>query len=133
MPARHYAPAENAVNLFESVFKSILVPLPKDFPIAYWCRLVDKTKLVVNMVHPCRQTPRLSTWAACEGEFHFNATLIPQLGFQILMCQKPARRNAFASNLKKVWYLGPCTYHYRTFRGLLPSTRGKRMSDLVKV
>ena len=30
-----------------------------------------------------------------------------------------------------MWYLGPCFKHYRTFRGIVPSTGGERLSDTV--
>ena len=67
-----------------------------------------------------------------EGELHFDATPIAPPGSEMLMHQKPARRSSFGLNAKKAWYLGPCFKHYRTFRGILPSTGGERLSDTVK-
>ena len=38
-PDRHCQPAEKAVQPYKATFKYILAYLPKQFPIAYWCRL----------------------------------------------------------------------------------------------
>ena len=50
----------------------------------------------------------------------------------MLMHEKPNRRRTWGLNAKKAWYLGPCFQHYRTFRGILPSTGGERISDTVR-
>ena len=131
-PDRHCHPAEKAVQTYKATFKSVIASLPKNFPIAYWCHLLPQTDLSVNIVRPNRQNPLLSAWAAMEGEFHFDATPIAPPGSEMLMHQKPARRNIFGLNVKKAWYLGPCLNHYRTFRGILPSTGGERLSDTVR-
>ena len=39
-PDRHYHPAEKAVQTYKAMFKSIVASLSKQFPIAYWCRLL---------------------------------------------------------------------------------------------
>ena len=50
----------------------------------------------------------------------------------MLMQVKPGERASWAFNAKKAWYVGPCLNHYRSFRGVLPSTKGERISDSVK-
>ena len=35
-------------------------------------------------------------------------------------------------NAKPAFYVGPCLKHWRTFRGVIPSTGGERTSDTVK-
>ena len=67
-----------------------------------------------------------------EGEFHFDATPIAPPGSEMLMHEKPNRRRTWGFNAKKAWYLGPCFQHYRSCRGILPSTGGERISDTVK-
>ena len=125
-------PAERGIQTWKSCGKSILASLPPKFPIAYWCRLTPQIDFCVNIVRKCRQNPLLSAWAAMEGEFHFDATPIAPPGSEMLMHEKPNRRRTWGFNAKKAWYLGPCFQHYRSFRGILPSTGGERISDTVK-
>ena len=131
-PDRHCPPAEKAVQTYKCAFKSTLASLPTNFPLALWCRLLPQIDLSVNIVRPNRLNPKLSAWAAMEGDFHFDKTPIAPPGSEMVIHEKPSRRSTFGSNAKKAWYLGPCLDHYRTFKGLLPSTGGERMSDTVK-
>ena len=121
-PGRHCAPAEKAVQTYKSCFKSTTASLPPDFPISYWCRLLPQIDLSVNIVRPCRQNPKLSAWAAMEGEFHFDSRPITSLGTAVLIYKHPGNRTTFGHNTKKSWYIGPCLNHYRTFKTILPST-----------
>ena len=50
----------------------------------------------------------------------------------MLMQVKPDDRLTFGLNAKKAWYTGPALRHYQAFRGVLPSTKGERISDTVK-
>ena len=131
-PDRHCALAEKAVQTYNSCVKSTTASLPPDFPIAYWCRLIPQIYLSVNIVRPCQQNIKLSAWAAMEGDFHFESTRIAPQGSSMLMHEKPSRRQTYAHNAKKELYLGPCLNHFFTYRGILPSTGGERMSDTVR-
>ena len=75
-PGSHCKPAERAVQTYKCCFKSMMASLPAAFPIAYWCRLLEQCDLAANSVRPHHQNPRLSAWAAMEGEFFFEATPI---------------------------------------------------------
>ena len=132
-PDMHRAnPAERAIQTWKAVMKSVLASLPPLFPIANWCRLCEHVDFCVNIVRKCRQNPRLSAWAAMEGEYHYDATPIAPPGSEMLLHEKPNRRRSWGFNAKKAWYLGPCFNHYRSFRGILPSTGAERVSDTVK-
>ena len=50
----------------------------------------------------------------------------------MLMHAKPENRSSFGFNAKKAYYIEPAFKHCRTFKGLVPSTGGKRLSDSVK-
>ena len=67
-----------------------------------------------------------------EGKFHFDATPIAPPGSKMYMHDKPGKRRTFGMNAMPAWYLGPCFKHYRTFRGIVPSTGGERLSDTVR-
>ena len=125
-------PAERAIQTWKSCMKSTLASLPPKFPIGYWCRLLDQVDFSVNIVRPCRMNPLLSAWAAMEGEYHFDATPIAPPGSEMLMHEKPNRRRTFGYNAKKAFYTGPCFKHYRSFKGILPSTGAERISDTVR-
>ena len=122
-------PAERAIQTWKSCNKSSLASIPTDFPLALWCRMCAQVDLSVNIVRKCRQKPRLSAWSAMNGEYHFDAHPIAPPGTQMMMHQKPGLRRTWGFNAKKAWYLGPCFQHYRSVRGLLPSTGGERISD----
>ena len=132
-PGRHCAPAEKAVQTYKSCFKSVTASLPSTFPVSYWCHLLEQGDLAVNIVRPCRQNPKLSAWAATEGEFHFGSTPIAPPGTEMLMYVRPENRKSFGHNANKAWYVGPCMKHYRTFKGIVPSTGKVRMTDTVKM
>ena len=103
-PDRHCHQAEKAVQTYKAMFKSGLASLPKQFPIAYWFRLLDQTDISVNIVRPSRQNSLLLAGAAMEGELHFDATPLAPPGSEMMMHQKPARRSRFGPNAKR---LGP--------------------------
>ena len=50
----------------------------------------------------------------------------------MLMQVKPGERASWQHNAKQAWYVGPCLKHYRSFKGVLPSTKGERISDSVR-
>ena len=81
--------------------KSMIASLPSDFPIAYWCCLLEQCDLSVDIVCPFRQNPKLSAWAAMEGDFHFGLTPIAPPGSAMLMQLKPDARKTFGLNAKK--------------------------------
>ena len=125
-------PAERAIQTWKSCKKSSLASVPNDFPMALWCRMCDQVDLSVNIIRKCRQNPLLSAWAAMNGEYHFEANPIAPPGTQMMMHEKPGRRRTWGFNAKKAWYLGPCFKHYRSVRGILPSTGGERISDTYR-
>ena len=101
LPLRHYRPTEKAVQTYKACFKSTTALLPSEFPISLWCRLTDQVDFAVNTVRPCRQNPRLSAWAACNGDFHFDSTPIAPPGTAMLMHIKPENRSSFGFNAKR--------------------------------
>ena len=46
---------------------------------------------------------------------------------------KPVVRTSWVFNAEKAWYAGPALEHYRAFRGVVPLTKGERISDSVKL
>ena len=131
-PGCHCKPEEQAVQTYKSCIKSIIASLPPNFPISYWCRLIDQCNLVVNIVRPHQQNPKLSAWAACKGEFFFDTTPIALSGSMMHMQEKLHTWSSWGINSKKAWYVGPCFKHYISFWGVLSSTKGEKILDSVK-
>lgn len=125
-------PAERCIQTWKAAMKSTLALLPSTFLIGFWCRLIPQVNLSVNLLRPCRQNPKLSAWAAMQGEFHFGAMSIAPPGSEMYMHDKPNRRRSWGYNAKKAWYIGPSLDHYRSFRGVLPSTGAEQISDTVR-
>ena len=121
-PGSHCLPAKKAVQTYKACFKSMTASLPTKFLIEYWCRLCEQVDLSVDIVRVCRQNPRLSAWAVCEGDFHFDSTPIAPPGAEMLMYNKPSNRRIWDHNTTKAWYIGPCLKHYQTLKGIVPAT-----------
>ena len=126
-PGCHCAPAEKTVQTYKSCFKSTTALLPAESPINIWYRLLPQIDRSVNKVRPNRQNSKISDWAAMEGEYLFDLTPITLQCTAMLMYNRPENRRSFGHNTRKVWYSGPCFNHYRTFKGILPSTGKERM------
>ena len=94
------------------------------------CEQVD---LSVNIVRACRQTPRLSAWAACEVDFHFDSMPIAPPGTEMLIHNKPSNRRSWDHSTTKAWYFGLCLKHYRTLKGIVPATRAEQIPDTVRM
>ena len=131
-PGSHCSPAEKAVQTYKVCFNITMASLPDKCPIGYWCRLCEQVDLSVNMLRACRQNSRLSAWAACEGDFHFDSTPIAPPGTEILMDNRPSNRRSWDHNTTKAWCIGPCLKHYRTLKGVVPATGAERMSGMVR-
>ena len=104
-PDRHCHQAEKAVQTYKAMFKSGLASLPKQFPIAYWFRLLDQTDISVNIVRPSRQNSLLLAGAAMEGELHFDATPLAPPGSEMMMHQNQ-RGEAALDPMQKGLVLG---------------------------
>ena len=132
-PDSHCPLAEKAVQTYTSCFKSMTASLLSKFPIGYWCRLCEQVNLSVNIMRARRQNPRLSAWAACEGDFHFDSTPIAPPGTEMLMHNKPSIRRRWDHNTTKAWYIGACLKHYRTLKGIVSLTGAEQLSDTVRM
>ena len=85
------------------------------------------------MLQPCRRNPEMSAHTALEGEFSFNHTPLAPLGCKTLVHQKPNQRQTWAPHALDTWYLGPASNHYRCYKVFIPSTKGERITDTVKI
>lgn len=50
----------------------------------------------------------------------------------MLVQVKPDNRASWSLNAKRVWHVGPCLKHDCSFRGMIPLTKGERISDSVQ-
>ncbi len=81
--------AKQAIRTWKNHFTAGIASLPKTFPIANWCRLMNQFNYTINMHYPCRQNPLLLALEAMEGSFLFNATPMAPPGMEVLIHLKP--------------------------------------------
>ena len=113
--------------------KSGLASLPRELPIAFWCRLLYQCNTTINMLWPCRQNPKLSAYEALEGAFYFVRTPWAPPGMKVFAHIKPYKRASWGFNSITGWYLGPAVKHYRSYKVVIDSTSVEKISDKVKL
>ena len=66
--------AERAIATFKSHLISGIVTTDPSFPMHLWDRSIPQAVFTLNLLRPSRYNPRLTTWAALNEAFDFNAT-----------------------------------------------------------
>jgi hypothetical protein len=79
-----------------------------------------------------RINPRLSSYAALEGQFNFNKTPLAPVGTKALIFLDPNKRNTWQSHAVDAWYVGPAKQHYRNYKFFIPETKGYRITGSAK-
>ena len=124
--------AEGAIRTWKNHFITILCGLDPRSPLQLWDKLLEQTKLTLNLLRPSHLNPRMSAEAIMNGPFDFNRTPIAPLGTKVLVHEKPAVRGTWAPHAINGWYVGPARQHYRCYTVYIPSTKGTRQSETVK-
>ena len=87
---------ERAVQTFKNHFIAGLTTVDREFPLQYWCYLLDQAEITLNLLRTARSNPKLSTYTALEGAYNYNATPLAPLGTKALIYEAPSRRTAWA-------------------------------------
>ena len=104
---------ERAIQTFKNHFISRIVSTHKYFPIHLWCRLLPQSIVTLNLLHPSRINPTLSSHAQLHGLFDFNATPFAPPGTKVIVHQNPTIRKIWEPQGKDGWYIDRAKYHYR--------------------
>ena len=90
-----------------------LASVNKKFPVHLWCRLLPHCLLTLNLLCPSRINPELSAYSQLHGAFDFNRTLLAPPGTKIIIHNKPAIREIWATRGYEGWCIGPALNNYR--------------------
>ena len=123
---------ERAISTFKNHFTAILCMLHPKFPMSMWCRLLKQSEMTINMVSPCRLNPRMSAYAALEGEFNCSDTPLVPLGSNIIAGDTNSQQASEALHGTKAWCVGPAVEHCRCVEVHAPKTRGTIIADTFK-
>ena len=83
-------------------------------------------------MRPCRLNPKLSSFEALEGIFHFTSTPFAPPGTKVLAHKNPVRRASWGFHANKGWYIGPVLNHYQCYKYITKSTGAERITDTIK-
>ena len=103
--------AKRAVETWKNLFKVGLASLPKQFPIAHWCHLTTQCDIILNMLQPCRQNPKLSAQETLHEAFHFDVTSISPPGTKCCVHIKPQSHSSWGLNAFDAFYVSPLIHH----------------------
>ena len=72
-----------------------------------WDRLIPQSVLTLNLIRSSRTNPSLSSHAAINGNFDFNATPLAPPGTKVLVHEAASNRPSFSTHAVDNWYIGP--------------------------
>ena len=75
----------------------------ENYPILEWDRGVAQSQRTLNMLLPCRISPKFSADAFPEGQHDYNAVPFPPLGWRMLIFEGPEKRSSWGLVIEK-WF-----------------------------
>ena len=84
------------------------------------------------MLRSYRTNPSLSSHAAINGNFDFNATPLAPPGTKVLIHGEASNRPSFSTHAVDGWYIGPSPNHYLCYHCYIPSTASTRHANTVE-
>ena len=117
LPTRSTPPAQKKLSGMcnpdiQNHFIAGLASVNKNFPVHLWCRLLPHFLLTLNLLRPSQINPKLSAYAQLHDAFDFNRTLLAPPGTKIIIHDKPAIRESWATRGHEGYYIGPTSNHY---------------------
>ena len=124
--------AERAIRDWKNHFISCLATVDPDFPMAYWCELVEQAELTINHLREWSTDSRISAYAGIHGApFDFVAHPIHPPGTKIVVLEPTGQRETWAPHGLDGFYLGPCLKHHQTYWVYITATNSIRNSDSI--
>ena len=124
--------AERAIRTFKNHFLAGLASVDPTFPVNEWDRLIDQAEITLNLLRTSRINPKLSAYAALNGNFDFNRTPMAPPGTKVVVHVKPKLRASWGYHGEDGFYTGPALEHYRCIQCLMTDTRRIRIADTVQ-
>jgi hypothetical protein len=85
--------AERAMQTWKNHWIAGLGTLDPNCPLQLWCQFIEQGQDTLNMLCMSRINPKLSSYAALEGQFNFNKTPLEPVGTKALVFLDPNKRN----------------------------------------
>ena len=82
------SPAERAIRTAKNHTLSGIASTHDKFPTHLWCRIIGQGEMTLNMLRPCRTNPRMSAYAALEGELIYERTPLAPPGMKGIIHKK---------------------------------------------
>lgn len=112
--------AERAIRTWKNHFVAIQAGKQSTYHLSNWCKDLEQTNIMLNMLRPCTTNPLLSVSAykALEGMFPFDRTPIAPIGIVVMILIKPTRRHTWGYHAIRAWYFAPALNHYRCIKAV---------------
>ena len=94
-----------------------------------WGRLLEQSKITLNLLRLSRLNPRLLAYAQLNWEFDFNRTPMDPPVIRTLVNNKPHNIGTWAPHIHEVWCIRPEMLYYRCTTPHIPKTAKERVSD----
>ena len=124
--------AEVAVSIFKDHHIASLCSVDLNFPIHLWCKLVNRSKITLNLLRTSRINPQLSAYAQLYGDFDYNKTPLAPTGIKVLAHLRPENRKSWEPHAKEGYYVGLALQHYCCHQIWFPKASCERICQTAK-
>ena len=114
--------AERAICTLKNYLCAGIASCKPNFPSKEWDCLIPHAVLTLNLLRSSRTNPSISSHAAINGSFDFNATPLAPPGTKVLVHKAASNRPSFSIHAVDGWYIGPSPKHYRCYHCYIPTT-----------
>ena len=122
--------AERAIQSFKNHMISSLSTVSALFPMKKWPLLIEQVLLTLNHLRPWSANPSISAYEGLHKvKFDFNKYQLRPVGTYAKVFVDPNERSSWAPHGENAIYLSPASDHYRSWRFLILSTDGIRVSN----
>ncbi|KAL7475357.1 hypothetical protein ACHAW6_001273 [Cyclotella cf. meneghiniana] len=104
--------AERAICTWKNHFVAIHAGTPSTYCLSNWCKDLEQTDIILNMLRPCTTNPLLSAYEAMEGMFSFDRTPMAPIGTEVMIHIKPNQCQTWGYQAIWAWYFAPALKYY---------------------
>eukprot|EP00804_Cyclotella_cryptica_P025455 CCRYP_017202-RA/>CCRYP_017202-RA protein AED:0.33 eAED:0.21 QI:0/0/0/1/1/1/3/0/788 len=125
------SPAERSTRTWKYHFVAIRAGPLSTYRLSNWCKDLEQTDIMLNMLRPCTTNLKLSAYKAMEGVYSFDATPMAPIGTECMIHVKPTQRQTWGYHAMKAWYCAPALNHYQCIKAVT-DTEAVRLTDTFK-
>ena len=95
--------AKQAIQMFKSHSKAVLVGVDDTFPLRLWDRLLRQMVLTQNLLQQSNVMPTVSAYLYINGAFDYNKMPLAPMGCAVQIHISNKRRGTWAANVTDGW------------------------------